>query len=122
MLDMAKALDTTSGLVFPSPVKSVQISDNTYSKLLRDLGIRCVPHGFRSSFRDFASEMTDAPREVAEAALSHKLGDATELAYARSDLFERRRKLMQEWADYLCGQQCFAEMVETALGAVAGGE
>ena len=122
ILDTAKALGTTSGLVFPSPVKGGQISDMTYSEMLRDLGIRCVPHGFRPSFRDFASEMTDAPREVAEAALAHKLGDATELAYVRSDLFERRRRLMQEWADYLCGQQSVAEMVEKALGAVAGGE
>ena len=117
ILDAAKKGDVHHlfGLVFPSPVKGGQISDMTYSKLLKDLSIPCVPHGFRSSFRDFASELTDAPREVAEAVLAHKLGDATELAYARSDLFDRRRKLMQEWADYLGGQQSVAEMVEQAL-------
>ena len=122
ILDAAMVLDGASRLVFPSPVKGGPISDMTYSKLLRDLGIPCVPHGFGSSFRDFASEMADAPREVAEAVLAHKLGEATELAYTRSDLFERRHKLMQEWADYLCGQQSIADMVEQALGAVGGGE
>ena len=60
-----------------------------------------VPHGFRSSFRDWASEQTDAPRAVMEAALAHKLGDAAEPAYARSDLFEKRRKLMEAWGRYV---------------------
>ena len=60
-----------------------------------------VPHGFRSSFRDWASEQTDAPRGVMEAALAHKLGDAAEQAYARSDLFEKRRKLMGAWGRYV---------------------
>ena len=59
------------------------------------------PHGFRSSFRDWASERTDHPREVVEAALAHTVRDQTEAAYARSDLFERRRHLMDDWAEYL---------------------
>ena len=63
--------------------------------------IDAVPHGFRSSFRDWASERTDHPREVVEAALAHTVRDQTEAAYARSDLFERRRHLMDDWADYL---------------------
>ena len=62
---------------------------------------QCVPHGFRSSFRDWAAEKTDHPREVIEAALAHVVGNQTEAAYARSDLFERRRLLMDEWAAYL---------------------
>ena len=65
------------------------------------LGIDAVPHGFRSSFRDWASERTDHPREVVEAALAHTVRDQTEAAYARSDLFERRRHLMDDWAEYL---------------------
>ena len=58
-------------------------------------------HGFRSSFRDFASERTTFAREVAEAALAHVIGDKTETAYARSDLFEKRRSLMADWARFL---------------------
>ena len=62
-----------------------------------------MPHGFRSSFRDWAAEETNQPREVAEAALAHVVRDKVEAAYARSDLFERRRQLMNEWAAYLNG-------------------
>ena len=61
-------------------------------------------HGFRSSFRDWAAERTDHPREVIEAALAHVVPNKVEAAYARSDLFERRRRLMDEWASYLDGQ------------------
>ena len=87
-------------LVFPSPTNR-QISDSTISKLLREQGIPAVPHGFRSTFRDWASEMTDTPRAVMEAALAHSNKDKVEAAYARSDLFDRRRVLMGQWADYL---------------------
>ena len=73
----------------------------THRKLLRTLGIDCVPHGFRSSFRDWAAEQTDAPHAVMEAALAHVVGNSTEAAYFRSDLFDRRRELMHQWADYL---------------------
>ncbi len=59
------------------------------------------PHGFRSSFRDWAAEETDHPREVAEAVLAHKVRNQIEAAYRRSDLFERRRRLMDDWAGYL---------------------
>ncbi len=64
---------------------------------------RAVPHGFRSSFRDWAAECTEMPREVCELALAHVNSDRVEAAYRRSDLFERRRTLMQQWADYLAG-------------------
>ena len=57
--------------------------------------------GFRSSFRDWAAEMTDHPREVIEAALAHAVQNKVEAAYARSDLFERRRLLMDDWSEYL---------------------
>jgi len=58
-------------------------------------------HGFRSSFRDWAGEATSFPRELAEAALAHTVGDATERAYRRGDALEKRRKLMEAWAGYL---------------------
>ena len=73
----------------------------TLSKLVKEQGIAAVPHGFRSSFRDWASGRTNHPREVVEAALAHVVGTQTEAAYARSDLFERRRRLMDDWARYL---------------------
>ena len=81
----------------------VPLSDMTLSKLIKELGIAAVPHGFRSSFRDWAAECTNTPREVVEAALAHTVRNPTEAAYARSDLFERRRRLMDDWATYLSG-------------------
>jgi integrase len=59
-----------------------------------------TPHGFRSAFRDWAAEQTAFPREVAEMALSHAVGDQVEAAYRRGDLREKRRKLMEAWAAY----------------------
>ena len=86
--------------MFPSPTGRV-LSDSTLSKHLRELGIGAVPHGFRSSFRDWAAERTEVPREVCELALAHVNNDRVEAAYRRSDLFERRRALMDEWAHYI---------------------
>ncbi len=88
-------------LLFPSRRTGAPIHRRTFARLMPRLGIDAHPHGFRSSFRDWAAETTDAPREVMEAALGHATGSATEAAYARSDLLERRRPLMQRWADYL---------------------
>ncbi len=86
------------GLVFPSQTGR-PLSDNTISKLLRNLNIPAVPHGFRSSFRDWCGD-TGQPRDAAEMALGHSLG-AVESACARSDLLERRRELMVKWADVI---------------------
>jgi len=61
-------------------------------------------HGFRTSFRMWAQERTTFPREVAEAALAHTIKDKAEAAYARSDVFEKRRKMMSNWAGYLAGE------------------
>ena len=73
------------------------------SGLLKDLELGAVPHGFRSTFRDWAAEETNHPREVVEAALAHVVHNKVEAAYARSDLFERRRRLMDDWAVYVGG-------------------
>ena len=82
------------------------MSDMTFMQLLRrtDLAARTTVHGFRASFRSWALEETDSPWAVAEAALAHVLGNSVEAAYIRSDLFERRRTLMQDWADYVTGK------------------
>ena len=100
VLHKARALADGSGLVFPS-ARGRPLSDATISKMVRDLGIGAVPHGFRSSFRDWAAECSDAPREVCEIALAHVNSDRVEAAYRRTDLFERRRGLMEEWATFL---------------------
>ena len=99
VLDEARRFSHGEGLIFPS-VAGKPLSDATLSKLLREQGIQAVPHGFRSSFRDWCGE-TGQPREVAEACLAHAVKSKVEAAYARSDLLNRRRILMQAWADYL---------------------
>ncbi len=73
------------------------------SGLLRTLEVPAVPYGFRSTFRDWAAEETNHPREVVEAALAHVVQNKVEAAYARSDLFERRRRLMDDWSAYVAG-------------------
>ena len=100
VLDAARTLGDGSGLVFPMR-SGMEISASALRKVLRDHRIAAVPHGFRSSFRDWAAEETDHPREVIEAALAHVVQNKVEAAYARSDLFERRRRLMDDWAEYL---------------------
>ena len=101
ILTEARQFGNGSGLVFPGTRPGKPLSDMTLSKLMRDLSLDAVPHGFRSSFRDWAAECTNAPRAVMEAALAHTIPNKAEAAYARSDLFERRRKLMEQWAEYL---------------------
>ena len=102
VLHEARELADGSGWVFPSPTGKA-LSDSTLSKLCRENDIGCVPHGMRSSFRDWAAECSDAPREVCELALAHVNSDRVEAAYRRTDLFERRRKLMDDWARYIEG-------------------
>ena len=100
VLTTAWELSDGTGLVFPSP-RGKALTDSTISKLCRENKIGCVPHGMRSSFRDWAAECSDVPREIAEHALGHVEGSAAELAYRRTDYFDRRRGLMQQWADYV---------------------
>lgn len=66
------------------------------------MGAPCVPHGFRSSFRDWASERTGYPSDMAEMALAHTISDKVEAAYRRGDMFEKRRRMMADWAKF-CG-------------------
>ena len=102
VLEHARQLREGSDLIFPSPVRRGRpLSDMALTNVLRDTGLaeRATVHGFRSSFRDWCAE-TGQPREIAEAALAHTVG-GVEGAYFRSDLFDRRRRLMADWARYL---------------------
>lgn len=102
IVEEAKALkQANSDLIFPGTREDRPLSDMTLSKLMKELAIPAVPHGFRSSFRDWAGEATAHPREVIELAMAHRIKDKAEAAYARSDLFEKRRMLMEDWATYI---------------------
>ena len=99
VLNRVREFADGSGLVFPS-VRGKVLSDSTLSKMLRELKIPAVPHGSRSSFRNFCAE-TNVNREIAEAALAHTISNATEAAYLRSDILDLRRDLMKRWGNYL---------------------
>jgi len=101
ILEAAKALGDGTGLAFPGTKAGKALSDATLSKLTKELGFDVDVHGFRTSFKMWAQERTNAPREVSEAALAHTVKNKAEAAYARSDLFEKRSKLMQGWAQFL---------------------
>ena len=103
VLEAARTLGGSNDLVFPMR-SGKPIALSTLPKMLQQHGIAAVAHGFRSSFRDWAAEETDQPREVIEAALAHVVQNKVEAADARSDLFERRRRLMDDWSEYLAGE------------------
>lgn len=100
VLERAKALGD-NGLIFPGMRSGRPMSDMTMSKLVKELGYPVDVHGFRTSFRTWVQEQTNTAHEVAERALAHKTTNKVEAAYARSDLFEKRRRLMDAWASYL---------------------
>lgn len=77
-----------------------QLSDMTLSAVIRRMGAPCVPHGFRSTFRDWAAERSSYPSEMAEMALAHTISNKVEAAYRRGDLFEKRRRMMEDWARF----------------------
>ena len=94
--------DGAARLIFPQE-GGMPLGSGRLRKLLRWNGIAAVPHGFRSSFRDWAEEETNHPREVVETALAHVVKNKVEAAYRRTDLLDRRRVLMEDWASYLAG-------------------
>jgi integrase len=101
VLRVQQANAGTSPLIFPNKDMRM-LSDMAFTEVLRRLGFEFTVHGFRSSFRDWCAEQTIYPREVCEAALAHARanGDDVEASYFRSDLFEKRRLLMADWADH----------------------
>lgn len=86
-------------LVFPAP-RGGEMSDMTMTAVMRRMEVNAVPHGFRSTFRDWAGERTNYSREVAEQALAHAIGNQVEAAYRRGDALEKRRQMMKDWAEF----------------------
>ena len=91
--------------VFPNLLTGKPLSNMVFLMLLRRMKQDVTAHGFRSSFRDWASERTNIPHDVCEAALAHNLKDKTEAAYKRTDLFDKRRELMESWAAFVTRTQ-----------------
>ena len=87
--------------VFPGARPNRPLSNMVFDMIIRRAGLEITAHGFRSSFRDWAGEATSFPREIAESALAHVVGDQTERAYRRGDALERRRALMDAWETFL---------------------
>jgi integrase len=90
-------------MVFPGLVRGRPISDATMAKVLKVMGETAKPHGFRSTFKDWAGEVAGFPNELSEAALAHAIPNKAEAAYRRGDMLERRRAMMTAWADYCDG-------------------
>jgi integrase len=100
VLEEMRAIEP-SEFVFPRRQHRKPLSDMSLLMTLRRMGRGdLTTHGFRATFKTWASERTGFPREVVEAALAHVVGDKTEVAYQRGDLFDKRRRLMAEWARY----------------------
>lgn len=112
-LELLDSLPVTEGWLFPSIRYNKPISNMAMLKFLKTDMQRpgLTVHGFRSSFRDWCAEQTNYPRELAESALAHVLQDKTEAAYQRGDMLEKRRRLMQAWADYCSRVQAAADVV-----------
>ena len=104
ILAEARKLGAGEGFVFPGTKIGKPLSDMTLLKLTKALGYDVDVHGFRTSFKTWAQERTNTARDVSEAALAHVVKDKAEAAYARSDFFEKRRKLMELWAKAARGE------------------
>ncbi|MGC1178315.1 MAG: hypothetical protein WA884_04645 [Methyloceanibacter sp.] len=112
--ELAKVSDTVAtAYVFPGNNRDRSVSSTAFLMLLRRMGRGdLTAHGFRSTFRDWAAELTNFPSEVAEMPLAHSVNSKVEQAYRRGDLFERRRRLMATWAQFR------AQPADTRRGSV----
>ena len=88
-----------SDYLFPAP-SGKQLSDMSLNAIMRDMEVGAVPHGFRSTFKDWASEETDYPNTMSEMALAHAIPSDVEAAYRRGDMLEKRRQMMEDWANF----------------------
>lgn len=106
-----------NALLFPG-TKGAELSDMSLSAVLRRMKVDAVPHGFRSTFRDWAGDRTEYPRDLAEFALAHAIGDKTEEAYRRKAAVERRRLMMEDWTNFIGFRA--PSMTEMAVTGMAG--
>jgi integrase len=100
-VELLKALPRFEAVELVFPGRSGMLSDMALTQVMRRMGLTAVPHGFRSTFSDWCAERTATPAEVREMALAHAIGNATEEAYRRGDLFDKRRALMDQWAAFI---------------------
>jgi integrase len=100
-VEILKHIRREGAFIFPGAREGLGLNDAALSDTLKEMDVDMTVHGFRSSFRDWAGDTTDYPNEMLELALAHTISDETERAYRRGDMREKRRKLMQDWADYL---------------------
>jgi integrase len=121
-LELLGAPGEPEALVFPSPSRAGRmLSDMALTAVLRRMGrADLTAHGFRSTFRDWAGEASGHPREVVEQALAHRLKDKAEAAYARGDLFQKRRRLMADWAAYLAKSEATITTVSAPVAIDSG--
>ncbi len=117
VIEDAREYSDGSGLVFPSQRGKV-MTDSTISKLVRSNGIDGTPHGFRSSFRNWAAEKTSFPRAIAELCLAHVNDNETEAAYLRTDMMEQRAALLQSWADFAAPDKLADNVVTADFGGL----
>jgi integrase len=96
----ANGQEKIEDFIFPGAKPGKSLSNMAMDMLLRRMNSDVTVHGFRSTFRDWASERTNFPNEVMEMALAHTISSKVEAAYRRSDLYDKRRKLMEAWASY----------------------
>ena len=119
ILDEVAALNHHGDLVFSNPRSGKPYSDSTFSKLFRELEIPCVPHGMRSCFKNWTRDELPNPDHVmSEIALAHEVGSEVEQAYGTSDMFEKRRVMMQEWEDYLDRGMSRSRLQQTTMALI----
>lgn len=106
--------------VFPGAKLGKPLSVMALEMLLRRMKLRVTVHGFRSTFRDWAGDCTTFPREIVEEALAHQVGSEVERAYRRGDAIEKRRQLMQAWADYCAGGASNVVALRSGVGPLGG--
>ena len=104
MLESARKLNPNSELVFPNTKGTALVDAHLSGKLLPKVGVKATAHGFRTSFRNWAGELSDAGHAAMKRALAHTIRNKAEAAYNRTDLLDKRRELMEAWAHYLGDQ------------------
>jgi integrase len=118
LLDTLPRFEGTD-LLFPGRQSKKPLSDMAMTKVMRDMKLKAVPHGFRSTFSSWCASSTSYPSEVREMALAHVVGDSTVSAYQRSDLFEKRRHLMADWAKFVTTASIVGDNIISLHGGVA---